>query len=70
MVNQLKSSHYPHTSQPYYPIFLTKNKKERLPTHGSYLYIYIYIYKLPTVSIKKKKKNFHKKFIKKTTHIT
>ena len=38
MVIQLKFSHYPHTStsEPHYPTFLTKNKKERLPTHGSY----------------------------------
>ena len=63
MVNQLKLKlklNFPttltlSTFQPHYATFLTKNKKEKLPTHGSYK-------KKTTNSSNKKNKN------KKLTH--
>ena len=60
MVNQLKFSHYPHTSHFLTPLptFLTKNKKKMLSTHGSYKKIKIKNYQ----RFPKKKKR--------TTHIT
>ena len=71
MVNQLKLKlklNFPttltlSTFQPHYATFLTKNKKEKLPTHDSYkkkttnssnkkknIYIYIYIKRIQRVS--------------------